>query len=463
MTIVISLLFIISAFSNQDNTCYKNETNFYFINGIGNEQWGPDDSSNLIERKITLKKVFPLLNPKNTSIFPFSLLDNLEDFPSPSEIVEVLNHKIKEVKKENSPNGVLKFIVDKATIIKMDSTLSDGYNVVFAHSQGNLYANDLCAYTKKHIRTIGIATPAGVSPCGDYTTFKEDKIINIARGIPYSVKALPANISTNAQCTLSNGYCHKVEFYLDQPSSLKNITKNYNNELNIINKSLNSNFVSLRAEKDYPLFDSIKNLNPLASIGSKLNFWKNSINWLTYTVKSNKGQDKSVPSPTLSISSNEEFLSFYINSVESEKFFCKFLNTEFCRNKIKTLELSSRSIASTSSFKINNKNSLDIKCKDAKETNIPIQIQGISNNISLFNQNNKISSIPFFNSNKPAGELNVYFDNGYKVKLKASSIVEPPKESAKLNPDAYLKCQKFEQQFEPYCVNLAKKIYSENN
>lgn len=136
----------------------------------------------------------------------------------------------------------------------------DKLNVIIAHSQGNLIANELCYNNQKlNIQIVSIASPAGALPCNqfkNYALYDEDFVIeNLKKITNRSFHYLKSNFS---------GYDHLLSGYLNNPEVLSHLnqtltkTKNY-----IYDKNLNFNIYS-----DEPSFSFIdKDICVIKTIG----------------------------------------------------------------------------------------------------------------------------------------------------------------------------------------------------
>lgn len=250
---------VVSILSNAKE-CVKPQdlSKYYFINGVGNTKRTILLSSIALERSLNLQDtVTSLKNPRNLGsgqeIFPGFL--NTKAIPTFGEIKEVFSQKMAELSKEDEA-------IDEATIKEMFSQLSeDKHNIIFSHSQGNLYANALCDYNnnKKKQVNIGIASPASVAKCGNqYVTLKEDSVINILR-VTHTAAFSPlkdplkwnSSISRSGLCKDTLWFCHGLnEVYLQEEEPLAQIKALHKATLDkIIDEELNFNIVELQLKE----------------------------------------------------------------------------------------------------------------------------------------------------------------------------------------------------------------------
>jgi hypothetical protein len=253
--LLIIIILGLGAFSQAKNcTQLSNTYNSYFINGVGNDSLTIQDSTNAIKRKLGIKEVIPLVNPKNEGAGDILFKNNFKDDFTWGEIKEVFNQKLQEILKSK--------IIDEKTVKDMYSQIDDTkVNLIFAHSQGNLYSNSLCKLNngRKKQMTISIASPAASVDCGDkdsYVTLEEDSVIGILREItkidPLTKNPLPPNAKISnlgsLGCPKSDLRCHGlVETYLMVPVTLNKIKSLYKKNLDVIeDQELNFNLIEIK-------------------------------------------------------------------------------------------------------------------------------------------------------------------------------------------------------------------------
>ena len=179
--ICIIIIFLTVNVYSQECVKGKDLYKYYFINGIASSATSGTLATLFLNDQLhLLSDVTELHNPKNIGPGNEILPGFLTDAPIPTwgELVETFDQKKKE--------AISKFdksqIVDLPTVQNMYNALDDKeYNIIFAHSQGNLYANSLCLYNdgKKKQINIGIADPASKTECGSsYVTISQDMVIN---------------------------------------------------------------------------------------------------------------------------------------------------------------------------------------------------------------------------------------------------------------------------------------------
>lgn len=253
LTIIVILFPMISS----AKICSKQEdlSEYYFINGVGNSQRTIDLSKDQLITSLNLpKEIIGLTNPRNigkgNELFPGFF--NTDSFSPPTygELKEVFSQKDAEIMKNSD-------IVDKSTIKKMYAKLSsDKYNIIFAHSQGNLYANSLCDFNneRKKMINIGIASPASIAKCGNqYVTLKEDVVINLLRAktkTAFSSNKEPLVANVQLGMTDFCGVCHSLSIYLTKEKTLSMIKSLLKNTVDkIIDEELDFNLVELKLKE----------------------------------------------------------------------------------------------------------------------------------------------------------------------------------------------------------------------
>lgn len=222
----------------------------FFINGVGNPKLEviTEAAEEVSEKIAQFTPILALVNPVNNLKKDF-LRKNLGTDFTWAEVQEVLQQKIQEYNKN-------KYVVDEGVVRTMYNKLDDKkVNIVFAHSQGNLYANSLCILNngRKKQKNIGIGTPAKSVECGDstkdYVTIDRDAVINVLRlaVLPTPLnQPLSSNVVVNS-CELDSS-CHKlVESYLSEPKPLAALKKIYDRKIEEVKQEeLNFNLIDLK-------------------------------------------------------------------------------------------------------------------------------------------------------------------------------------------------------------------------
>jgi hypothetical protein len=282
--ILILSIFIFESISFAKECSQKdNLYNYYFINGVGNNLSTVKDSANTLKIKLNLSKsVAYLINKRNDGPGDVLFKDWFETLPTWGELKETFAQK-----KQESEKLDLDRIVDLPTIKNMYSILDeDKYNIIFSHSQGNLYANSLCHYNagKKKQINIGIATPSSKVDCGSrYVTLREDFIIKSlleletmidpsrSRPLPFNTQMEDKELWASWPDKTGHGL---IEIYLEasQPLALlKKHVKDTQDE--IIDKELNFNLVEIKLQevkqKDKNLL--VKGYESVQEFGSSAN------------------------------------------------------------------------------------------------------------------------------------------------------------------------------------------------
>lgn len=173
---IILIFSLTTSFANSAQKCIVKDKNvkLYYLNGVNNSKIEYQISLNKFETKIkkTINSLYNYSGKETVHSFfgfnfkyPFSIGDIDESFEQKkSEINEQISQKSLNVVKE------LYKQIDPKT-----------HNLIIAHSQGNLFANEICLYNKNHkkMEVLSVATPAWTVRCGTkYMTYKEDLVIS---------------------------------------------------------------------------------------------------------------------------------------------------------------------------------------------------------------------------------------------------------------------------------------------
>lgn len=389
------------------------------------------------------------------------------------------------------------------------------YNIIFAHSQGNLFANTLCDINnnrKKQIN-ISIATPASQTKCGNqYITAHKDVIINQLRRptLRLSIKPpLKANWNMRWASLCSDlAMCHGLnEVYLYYPHSIK-ILKDYvqSNLKEISNKEQNFNLsISLTQYKkeDKNLAEnSVDSLREISSdIGLSYRRKVASVKTLSYVSEvMNAGFIGSLVKLSFNKITKKDFQEFLDTeiSVESDQEYADVIGLVFDNLKgycLDNKKLLPRSIVNTcnqmkdcyyyQSLEYSNSTNFDkmklssnhffwkesklnLKCSEAQELvqNVYLSYQpSISNISSIKIENNRYDVYPRHLLNKKVeeeivGRVAVKYTDQYKISYQAFSdkvnYIEKNKSS-----DEYKRCNSLSKLLANSCKSYLLNLLSQ--
>lgn len=246
---IIKIIFFIMLINNISySSCIITNPNYYYLNGVGVNALDARDSAEKLFDKFS-ESFTVLYNPTlyqgnikidKNSKFSDKMKDRILWGVSSyidviSEVLPQKNDEMIEIqmqqsnKLDNIAQYVDKKSISSSLVHTFQSLLSNKNDIVFAHSQGNLYANELCYLQgSKKMQIISIATPAGVLPCNDlkaYSLFDNDRVIGAIRAMSVfnQFKAfVPTNNYDNTWSDLSH---HELTTYLKSENTI-NMIKN---------------------------------------------------------------------------------------------------------------------------------------------------------------------------------------------------------------------------------------------
>lgn len=265
MKILICFLILISTPLNAKE-CFEKEKSisYFYVNGVGVSRNDGMVSIYFLSKKFNFNtkknKISLLYNPTdyqgNCSICKEKIKSMLKDA---KEVLFEKSNEYKNIVKKNNLNEFFNQSIDKSLVIQLNSKLSTNKpNLVFAHSQGNLIANQICHYTQSKMEIISIATPAGELPCNTlnaYALYKDDKIIGTLRDLTPSLKYIKPNFNSHPilNIDITN---HLLTTYLNDPNVFSLIeSKFYELKEKLYNEYYNFEFlkmeIGLKEKKEY--------------------------------------------------------------------------------------------------------------------------------------------------------------------------------------------------------------------
>lgn len=244
------MLFVILLFFNgvlfaNDKICFekKNIIKYYYLNGVWVFEEEMAGSIKILKNRMAFSKEIKINELYNPTKYENSLRWTPNSIYSLYlDVQEVFEQKQYELKTlAIDMKSSMKKPIDISLINKLKGRLSPNNNIVFAHSQGNLVAGELCEQMKdkSKLEIISIASPGYKLPCNTYQTYvlyDNDRVIGGLREIKDEYGYLKPNM-TKEKFGLLN---HELADYLSDPQAitvLKNgleITQNliYDKNLN---------------------------------------------------------------------------------------------------------------------------------------------------------------------------------------------------------------------------------------
>jgi len=415
-----------------NGSCLPNHKNFkiYYLNGINNSEEESTFSSDSLGFKIN-KKINTLYNySEKIKKHSFLFIDFIYPF-SFKDIKEVSSQKTNEVFEKISKKTINE-------VKKMYSKLYfDSNSFIIAHSQGNLFANELCLLNqnRKKIKVLGIATPANMVRCGDrYITHREDRVISFLSensDFYHFLKPLPPNF-INGKCS-SLSFCHNfINAYVNYDPSfhaMRDYIEDY--EKNIL-KEMDFNLTSLKiySSEEKPSFvektiDKVVYFKDSADLFFRkqkaratffsycFNLWKETPLWSLITFSLKDKDIEKIANVTLNINSNQEYADIAGYGAELyDEYACKKLgkysnkkSDHYCEkvkdfNYFSLSPLLGENELDKLNLKINAKDqdvfkaeddlTLNVNCLDVQDKSLPISIPI---NLSYNPQKNKTAEI----------------------------------------------------------------------
>lgn len=198
-------LFVFCLYVNAKECFEKDQAiSYFYINGVGVSNIDAKKSIKVIQKSFDLdqyKSVVKLLyNPtdyQGTCLFCKNKMESMvKDL---TEVISEKSNEYEKIVKNKKINEFLNQSIDRSLITLLNTKLTKNKpNIIIAHSQGNLIANQLCHLNQNKIGIISIATPAGELPCNQlnvYVLYQEDKIIKKLREIMPNNKYIIPNFN----------------------------------------------------------------------------------------------------------------------------------------------------------------------------------------------------------------------------------------------------------------------------
>lgn len=481
----------------------------HFLNGImvadENESLEKTDTSEelngakLLAANFNLRLVKKLYNPTQSLVldikevmFQKNAEDLLSLYDDPDKRKEVLKRFI---------DGTTSGEVSKR-LLKLLS--KDKPNIIFAHSQGNLYANELCELKDdQEIRILAIAPPVAslkCNPTNTYALFDNDRVINRLRSLGsdnFFIKAIDSKINYSSYSTIISPNINNSI----SPFSLNHYLKDYlshKEAFNIIKEGLTQNIDELYSrDYDFPLLTiKMKDLNVIDKTSDylaihkiKTDLWvrQNKADWnlMTYiTAIFNSNFVSSLMSLNLS-GINAKNFSKVIDTpipVESDEEYADFLASftmklrSSCTKLFQKTEINSlcQKIKELSYFSVNEKlikplitisqnkdqEKFSLSCKDAevKDYDLSIKYSGYLPRIDINDQNYNFDS-KYSNKVKriSLGKVSIKAESG---KFTVVSNIQYPKIN-QANDWEYQQCNTLRKLGTSSCISYFKKLEKE--
>lgn len=485
---------------------YEKNIRFYYLNGVNNDKKEAIRTKEKLEEKT--KKTITLLynvsekeeNIRNKLFFTFPFDDFRESYEQKkAEVYRTISSKskamVEDLFQEIDPNT---------------------HNLIIAHSQGNLFANEICILNKsieksKKIEVFGVATPASYVGCGTkYITYKEDRVINSIRKDNDTIQnPLPANRSTDS-CGLFS-LCHNlVDTYLNLEPTSSDILNGIKEFEATALKEMDFNLtpIEILSSKEEPDFLE-KTVESIVSFQNRIeliyrkqkakmitykfawDLWDNISLWRIMTFSFDESDIRKIASVPINVSSNQEYADVAGYGAELYDYFCKLdqknsKNNHYCE-KVKdfnyftlsplmgkenlsqlNLTLKSKSLY----FKPENPLKLNVNCLDIQDKKLPIETlvqlnykpqKNKSAKIMINEFNFKIFPKNLINNEEESSDvIYVYFyEENDEIKVKYTPIKE---EINYTNPEdiesAYLECDTLGKMSSKRCENYFDQIMS---
>jgi hypothetical protein len=244
------MLFVILLFFNgflfaNDKICFEkmNIIKYYYLNGVWVFEEEMEGSIKILKNRMALSKEIKINELHNPTKYEKSLRWTPNGIYSlyldVQEIFEQKQYELKTLAIDMKSS--MRKPIDIALIHKLKGKLSPNNNIVFAHSQGNLVAGELCEQMKdkSKLEIISIASPEYMLPCNTFQTYvlyDNDRVIGGLREIKDEYGYIKPNM-TKEKFGLLN---HELADYLSDPQVITALQNGLEKTQNLIyDKNLN--------------------------------------------------------------------------------------------------------------------------------------------------------------------------------------------------------------------------------